>query len=104
MRRVSPCVDKIPRGQSASEIPIQQPTKMELVVNRKTAQALGIRISPVLGWRVNPRPRIPVKPLDIAASLRIVAKHRHTPKLRSQCREPPGHILKPRRERPKALR
>lgn len=48
MRRVSSYVDKILRGQSASEIPIQQPTKMELVVNRKTAEALGIKLSPVL--------------------------------------------------------
>jgi putative ABC transport system substrate-binding protein len=53
MRRVSSYVDKILHGQSASELPIQQPTKMELVVNRRTAEALGIKISPVLMLQVD---------------------------------------------------
>jgi putative tryptophan/tyrosine transport system substrate-binding protein len=37
-------VDKILRGQSPSEIPIEQPTKYELVINLKAARALNFEI------------------------------------------------------------
>ena len=48
LRRVASYVDKVLRGEKASDIPIQQPTKMELVINRKTAEALGLKIPPAL--------------------------------------------------------
>jgi putative ABC transport system substrate-binding protein len=53
VRSAAEIVDKILRGAKASEIPIQQPTKFELLINLKTAKALGLTIPPSLLGRAD---------------------------------------------------
>jgi putative ABC transport system substrate-binding protein len=53
LRRVATYVDRILRGEKPGDLPVQFPTKFEMVVNLKTATALGLAIPPSIMLRAD---------------------------------------------------
>ena len=51
--RAAGYVNRILRGASAGDLPVQHPTKYELIVNMKTAKAIGLPIPPMLPLRAD---------------------------------------------------
>ena len=52
-KRLAYYADRILKGEKAAELPIEQPTVFELVINLKTAKTLGIDVPPILLGRAD---------------------------------------------------